>query len=76
MIIGLLQNGKKCTYDLPAKMTMEEFQSLIYGYNYNEFQREELQGQPKLLGLNGPMFNGYGTLASTGEQITIIRYEK
>lgn len=41
-----------------------------------ESQREELYNQPKLLGLNGPMFNGYGTLKSSGETVVIIRYEK
>lgn len=76
MIIGTLENGTKCVYDLPTKIeTAEQFESLIYGYNNNPAQREELQGQPKLLGLNGPMFNGFGTLKSTGETVTIIRYE-
>lgn len=32
--------------------------------------------QPKLLSLNGPMWNGWGTLKSTGETVAIIRYEK
>ena len=77
MIKGLLQDGKTCVYDLPEEIkTVEQFQSLIYGYNENPAQREELQNQPKLLGLNGPMFNGFGTLASTGETVAIIRYEK
>jgi len=30
----------------------------------------------KLLSLNGPMWNGWGTLKSTGETVAIIRYEK
>lgn len=80
MIIGLLENGKKCVYDLPIEIkTAEEFKSLIYGYNNGrmaESQREELYNQPKLLGLNGPMFNGFGTLKSSGETVAIIRYEK
>ena len=73
-------NGKKCVYDLPEGVkTAEQFQSLIYGYNNGrlaESQREELYGQPKLLGLNGPMWNGWGTLKSSGETVAIIRYEK
>lgn len=77
MIIGLCENGMKCVYDTPKEIaTAEEFESLITGYNDNPAQREELQGQPKLKGLNGPMFNGFGNLKSTGEQMVIIRYEK
>ena len=76
MLIGLLENGGKCIYDLPDKLTPDQFSALITGLNEKPGQREELQGQPILKGYNGPMFNGYGTLKSTGEQITIIRYEK
>lgn len=77
MIIGLCENGTKCVYDVPSEIqTVEHFNSLIYGYNHNPVHREELQDQPKLLNLNGPMFNGYGNLRSTGEQVVIIRYEK
>ncbi len=80
MIIGLLENGNKCVYDLPTEIkTAAEFESLVYGYNNGrlaESQREELYNQPKLLGLNGPMWNGWGTLASTGETVAVIRYEK
>ena len=80
MIIGTLGNGKKCVYDLPEEIkTAEQFQSLIYDYNNGrlaESQREELYNQPKLLGLNGPMWNGLGTLKSSGETVAIIRYEK
>jgi hypothetical protein len=80
MIIGTLENSTKCVYDLPAEIkTAAEFEALIYGYNNDrmaESQREELYNQPKLLGLNGPMFNGFGTLKSTGETVAIIRYEK
>lgn len=79
MIIGTCINGMKCTYDLPINLTAEQFKSLIYGYNNGrlaEGQREELYNQPKLLGFNGPMFNGYETLKSTGEKIAVIRYEK
>jgi hypothetical protein len=80
MIIGTLANGGKCVYDLPAEIkTAAEFESLIYSYNNGrmaEAQREELYNQPKILGLNGPMFNGFGTLKSTGETVVIIRYEK
>lgn len=80
MIIGTCENGITCVYDLPDNIkTAEQFESLICGYNNGrmaECQREELYNQPKLLGLNGPMFNGYGTLKSTGETVVIIRYEK
>ena len=80
MIIGTTINGQKCVYDLPAEIkTAEEFKSLIYGYNNGrlaESQREELYDQPKLLGLNGPMYNGPGTLQKSGETVIIIRYEK
>lgn len=80
MIIGTLENGNKCVYDLPAEIkTAAELEALVYGYNNDrmaESQREELYNQPKLLGLNGPMFNGFGTLKSTGETVAIIRYEK
>ncbi len=77
MITGTLENGTKCVYDLPSEIkTAEQFKSLIYDYNYNPAHKEELQGQPRLLGLNGPMWNGLGTLKSTGETVAIIRYEK
>lgn len=80
MIIGTLENGTKCVYDLPSEIkTAEHMQSLIYGYNNGrlaESQRPELYNQPKLLSLNGPMWNGWGTLKSTGETVAIIRYEK
>lgn len=77
MIIGTESNGMKCVYDLPAEIkTAEEFNSLIYGYHYSDRTRDELQGQPLLLGLAGPMFNGFGHLQSTGEEVAIIRYEK
>ena len=80
MIIGTLENGNKCVYDLPTEIkTAAEFEALIYGYNdgeYMEQSREELWCQPKLKGLNGPMWNGWGTLKSTGETVAIIRYEK
>lgn len=79
MVIGTLESGEKCVYDLPAQITADQMKSLIYGYNNGrmaERQRQELYNQPKLLGLNGPMFNGFGTLKSTGEKVVIIRYEK
>ena len=77
LIIGTLENGNKCVYDTPSEIeNAEQFKSLVYGYNENPRQREELQGQPLLIGLNGPMFNGFGTLKSTGETVAIIRYEK
>lgn len=80
MIVGRCLNGKKCVYDLPINIqTIEEFQSLIYGYNDGrlaESQREELYMQPLLLGLTTPMYNGIKILKSTGEEVVIIRYEK
>lgn len=80
MIIGTCINGEKCVYDLPIKIdTVEEFESLIYDYNNGrmaESQRDELYDQPKLLGLNGPMYNGKKILKSTGEEVAVIRYEK
>lgn len=80
MITGRTINGQKCVYDLPMEIkTAEEFESLIYSYNNGkmaESQREELYNQPKLLGLNGPMYNGTGTLQRSGETVVIIRYEK
>lgn len=79
MIIGTLANGTKCVYDVPEEIkTAEQFESLIYGYNNREWaerQRIELYNQPLLLSLNGPMWNGWGTLESTGERVAIIRYE-
>lgn len=75
MIMGS-GNGFKFVYDLPENIkNVEQLNSLIYDYNYNESQRDELQGQPKLLGLNGPMYNGTRTLKSTGEEVVVIRYE-
>lgn len=78
MIIGTCATGMKCIYDLPVKMeTIEQFESLICGYNNGrlaESQRDELYGQPKLLGLTGPMFNGFTTL--NGKTAAVIRYEK
>jgi hypothetical protein len=79
MHVGVNVYGKKCVYDLPDEFenkTWEELNSLICGYHFSDSTREELQGQPKMLGLVGPMFNGYGTLASTGEKVAIIRYEE
>lgn len=80
MIIGTLYNGGNCVYDLPFEIkSAAEFEALIYGYNDGrmaESQRKELYNQPKLLGLNGPMWNGWGALKSTGETVAIIRYEK
>ena len=80
MIVGTCLNGKKCVHDLPINIqTIEEFESLIYGYNDGrlaESQREELYMQPLLLGLTTPMYNGTKILKSTGEEVVIIRYEK
>lgn len=46
MIIGTLQNGEKCVYEVPTEVkNAEQFKSLIYGYNNGrmaESQREEL----------------------------------
>ena len=75
MIMGT-GNGFKFVYDLPENIkNVDQLNSLIYDYNYNESQRDELQGQPKLLGFNGPMYNGTKILKSTGEEVVIIRYE-
>ena len=77
MLIGKNVYDKKCVYDLPDGInTAEEFNSLVCGYHFSDHTREELQGQPLLLGLAGPMFNGFGRLQSTGEKVAIIRYEK
>lgn len=77
MITGKMFTGETVVYDLPKEIkTAEQFKSLICGYNENPAHRDELQGQPLLLGLNGPMFNGYSFLKSTGEQVAVIRYEK
>ena len=75
MIMGK-GNGFKFVYDLPENIkTAEQMESLVWGYNYNDSQRDELQGQPLLLGLNGPMYNGEKVLESTGEEVVVIRYE-
>lgn len=80
MIVGRCLNGKKCVYDLPMNIkTLEELESLIYGYHDSrlaESQREELYMQPLLLGLTTPMYNGTKILKSAGEEVVIIRYEK
>lgn len=76
MLIGHLENGGKCVFDLPDELTPEQFSALITSLNDKPWQREELQGQPILKGYNGPMFNGYGTLRSSGELVAIIRYER
>lgn len=69
-------NGFKFVYDLPENIkTAEQMKALVWGYNYNDGQRDELQGQPLLLGLNGPMYNGEKVLESTGEEVVVIRYE-
>lgn len=40
MIIGTLENGSTCVYDLPKEIkTAEEFKSLIKGFNYNPHHR-------------------------------------
>lgn len=73
-IIGTCKNGKHCIYDVPDQIkTIEQFNSLIYDYNCNPESREELWGQPKLLSLNGPMFNGFKIY--NHEVMVIIRYE-
>lgn len=74
-IIGTATTGK-CVYDLPEEIkSLEEMRALIYGTYYNPETREELQWQPKLRGLNSPMFNGFQILES-GEIAPVIRYEK
>lgn len=80
MVIGMTADGMKCVYDLPTEIkTAEQFKNLIYDYHddyWAERTRPELFGQPRLKGLNGPMWNGWGVLKSTGETVAIIRYEK
>lgn len=76
LLTSTMLNGEKCVYDLPKGIdTLKKMEALIYGYNFNPKHREELYGQPLLLGLNGPMFNGFSELASTGEKVAVIRYE-
>ncbi|MFQ3543594.1 hypothetical protein Q7A53_05865 [Halobacillus rhizosphaerae] len=41
----------------------------IVGFNKNQSNRKELQGEPKIQGFLGPMYNGYEN------DILIIRYE-
>lgn len=75
MIISTLHDGRLCVYDVPNIINnAEQMKSLIYGYNYNPCQREELQGEPLLLGLSGPMYNG--TRIINGNEYVVIRYEK
>ena len=77
MITGKDELGQKYVYDLPSEIkTAAEFESLIYGYHFSCKTRDELQGQPLLLGLAGPMFNGFSRIKETGEKVVIIRYEK
>lgn len=42
----------------------------ITGLNFNSRTRAELQGQPKIDGFLGPMYNG-----TTGDGKVVIRYE-
>lgn len=77
MIIGTLLNGKKCVYDLPVMIkTAEQLESLIYGYNENPSHREELQGQPLLLALSGPMYNGMGMLKNQERKLLLSAMKK
>ena len=77
MITGKNEFGQNYVYDLPNEIkTAAEFESLIYGYHFSYKTRDELQGQPLLLGLAGPMFNGFSRIKETGEKVVIIRYEK
>lgn len=74
MIISTLQDGRSCVYDVPTIIkNAEQMKSLIYGYNDNPRQREELQGEPLLLGLAGPMYNGIRNI--DGKEYVVIRYE-
>lgn len=64
----------KCVYELPIEIkSKEEFENLIKGFQRKETARIELWNQPQLLGLVGPMFNGYTTY--NGKKTAIIRYE-
>lgn len=74
-IRNFLADGRKCVYDVPEKIQdLTFFESLIYGFLYDPQARVELWGQPKILGLLGPMYNG--TIDIDGEEVTVIRYEK
>lgn len=42
-------------------------QSLVTGVELSPRLRNELQGQPKLLGYCGPMWDGYGYILDDGE---------
>lgn len=76
LIIGTMLNGKRCVFDLPSGIKdTEQMESLIYGYSFNPDHRPELYGQPKLLGLAGPMFNGYRHLENVSKKVAVIRYE-
>lgn len=76
LITGTLLDGTSCVYDLPGNIKCaRQMESLIYGYNFNPDHRSELYGQPKLLGLAGPMFNGYRHLENASKKVAMIRYE-
>lgn len=63
--------GKDCYYDMPGIFrSLEDIEALTYDHLHNDTDREELQGQPKLLGLAGPMYNG------EIDGLPVIRYEK
>lgn len=52
MVIGTLEDGRKCVYDLPTEIkTAEQFKNLIYDYHdddWAERTRPELFGQKTL----------------------------
>lgn len=55
-----MEKNASTIYQSSARQS-SQFESLIYSYNngrHAESQRIELYNQPKLLGLNGPMYNG------------------
>lgn len=63
--------GKDCYYDMPGIFrSLEDIEALTYDHLHNDTGREELQGQPKLFGLTGPMYNG------EIDGLPVIRYEK
>lgn len=75
-----IKESEDTNMDKQYRLVTESGKILLGGETYSrrgaESQREELYNQPKLKGLNGPMWNGWGTLKSTGETVAIIRYEK
>lgn len=73
LLVATYTSGRKVAYELPDGMTEEQFDSLQDGVCTNPNVRQELQGQPRLAGYNGPMFNGY--IKVDNVYVPVIRYE-